>query len=105
MTEPIKVHEGLREVKRDQAYHLGHFAVDFQDGELRFELFARICPEANCPCDNIQIDWHAAQGGNIFHSWLGADGSWKQGASCGNRAERHPQFPPNTWARCTRSEV
>ena len=73
--ETIKVHEGLRELSYDKRYHLGHYAVDFQDGELRFELIARVCPEQGCPCDDLWIDWHTQ--GTVYATWLSQDGSWR----------------------------
>lgn len=74
MTDPIKVYDGLDHVERGLVYHMGHYAVDFVDGEMRFQLMARVCGESNCPCDNIQIDWHAR--GTIFNTWLTATGDW-----------------------------
>ena len=77
MTEPIKVHAGLIRVDRDQTYNLGHFAVDFPDGELLFELHARVCSEAGCPCDNIQIRFNTQ--GSAYNAWLTAEGDWLDG--------------------------
>lgn len=75
MADPIKVHAGLADVHRGQVYHLGYYAADLQDGELQFKLFAQICPEQDCPCDNIRIDWET--GDTVYRSWLTQDGGWK----------------------------
>ncbi len=75
MGDPIKVHGGLDAVRRDQTYHLGFYAADLQDGELQFKLFAQICPEPNCTCDNIRVDWET--GSTTYSSWLTQDGGWK----------------------------
>ena len=69
-----KVYEGLSSVSRGTVYHLGHYKVDFPDGELTFQLHARICEKADCPCDNIRIDWSA--GDSSVATWYTAEGAW-----------------------------
>jgi len=75
--EPVKVHGDLNEVARDTVYHMGHYAVDLEDGELRFQLLAQICQEPTCGCDQLQIDWHTPE--TAYSTWLSSDGSWRDG--------------------------
>lgn len=76
MNQPLKkVYKGLTEVARDVTYHLGHYEVEFPDGELTFQLHAQICSEPGCLCDNIAIDWCA--GDRVTHTWYTAEHEWK----------------------------
>ncbi len=71
MNEPIKVYNGLVTVDRGSTYHLGFYEVAFPDGELRFEVMARICPEHGCPCDHIALDFQAQ--GRLSSCWYTAE--------------------------------
>ena len=73
--DPIKVYPGLKDLQPDQTYHLGYYDVDFQDGQLRFQLFAKICGEQGCHCDNLQIDWVAEN--TVFHTWYTGEREWR----------------------------
>ena len=73
--DPIKVYPGLKDLQPDQTYHLGYYDVDFQDGQLRFQLFAKICGEQDCHCDNLQIDWVAEN--TVFHTWYTGEREWR----------------------------
>ena len=71
----IKVHQGLDKIARDQAYHLGHYDVDFQDGCLRFQLHVRICSKKDCICDDLQINW--LTGDHTISTWYTSDHEWR----------------------------
>ena len=56
----LKAHTGLTALEPGARYHLGYYDIDFPDGNLVFQVFAQPCPKPDCPCDDFQLDFEAA---------------------------------------------
>ena len=83
--KPIKVHDGLERVDRENNYHLGYYEIDFADECLSFQLHSRICGNPECFCDTLKIDWVTET--NTFETWYSSQRVWRDN----EHKELHPE--------------